>query len=140
MTEAELQTLIVRWLKEALPQGSCWHHSPNEGRRHVAFKRRLSHLGTRWGWPDLQIIVPRNEFLVPTRRAEIFIEVKTKKGRLTPNQREMLEQLKELGCYATQCRSIHEVEAFLAGLINLNLTKSKAGLIRQLEEKRHEIN
>ena len=41
MTEDELQALVVQWLDAALPLGAVVHHSPNEGKRHVAYKMRL---------------------------------------------------------------------------------------------------
>ena len=56
MTEAKLQELIVEWLSAALPADSVFHHSPNEGKRHVAFKQKLATMGTRWGWPDLELV------------------------------------------------------------------------------------
>ena len=49
---------IVQWLDASLPMGSVVHHSPNEGRRHVAYKVRLKKLGMAAGWPDLEIYVP----------------------------------------------------------------------------------
>jgi hypothetical protein len=58
MTEDELQMHIVQWLDASLPMGSVVHHSPNEGRRHVAYKVRLKKLGMAAGWPDLEIFVP----------------------------------------------------------------------------------
>jgi hypothetical protein len=55
MTEDELQMHIVQWLDASLPMGSVVHHSPNEGRRHVAYKVRLKKLGMAAGWPDLRL-------------------------------------------------------------------------------------
>jgi hypothetical protein len=46
MTEDELQMHIVQWLDASLPMGSVVHHSPNEGKRHVAYKVRLK----SWAW------------------------------------------------------------------------------------------
>ena len=133
MTEAALQALIVRWLEVALPADSVFHHSPNEGRRHVAFKRKLAVMGTRWGWPDLEVFVPPSGFHVPEDWAPLFLEVKAKKGRTTENQREIHKQLKLCACRVAEVRSIEEVEAFLAPLVRLE-TRGRAGLIRQLEE------
>ena len=49
MTEDELQIYIVQWLDASLPMGSVVHHSPNEGKRHVAYKVRLKKAG-HGGW------------------------------------------------------------------------------------------
>jgi hypothetical protein len=133
VTETALQALIVRWLEAALPVDSVWHHSPNEGRRHVAFKQRLSTAGTRWGWPDLEIFVPPAGFHVAAHWAPLFLEVKAKKGRTTENQRETQNQLQACACKVAEVRSIREVEAFLGPWVKLHVT-GRAGLIRQLEE------
>jgi len=133
VTEARLQELIVEWLSAALPADSVFHHSPNEGKRHVAFKQKLRTLGTQWGWPDLEVFVPPSGFHVPEDWAPLFIEVKARKGRATENQREMHKLLKFCACRVAEVRSIREVEAFLAPLVRLNV-RGRAGLIKQLEE------
>ena len=133
MTEAKLQQLIVQWLEAALPVNSVWHHSPNEGKRHVAFKQKLKVMGTRWGWPDLEVFVPPSGFHIPEDWAPLFLEVKTSKGRATENQRDTQRQLQRCACRVAEVRSIREVEAFLAPLVRLE-TRGRAGLIRQLEE------
>ena len=133
VTEAKLQQLIVQWLEAALPVNSVWHHSPNEGKRHVAFKQKLKVMGTRWGWPDLEVFVPPAGFHVPEDCVPLFLEVKTSKGRATENQRDTQRQLQRCACRVAEVRSIREVEAFLAPLVRLE-TRGRAGLIRQLEE------
>jgi len=133
VTEAKLQELIVEWLSAALPADSVFHHSPNEGKRHVAFKQKLATMGTRWGWPDLEVFVPPSGFHVPEDWAPLFLEVKTSKGRATENQRKIQKRLKFCACRVAEVRSIREVEAFLAPLVRLE-TRGRAGLIRQLEE------
>ena len=45
LTEADLQKQVVDWLKIALPPGCVFHHSPNEGKRHVAFKKEAEDYG-----------------------------------------------------------------------------------------------
>lgn len=133
MTEAKLQQLIIRWLEAALPNGSIWHHSPNEGARHIAFKRKLRLLGTQWGWPDLEIFVPPSGFVRPEEWAPIFLEVKVKRGRPTTNQREMQQQLELAACRVTVVKSITEVEDFLTPIVRLQ-PNGKASLIKQLEQ------
>ena len=68
-TEDELQKQVVEWLNVALPPGCVFHHSPNEGRRHVAFKRKLRQMGTQYGWPDLEIFVPGDQCMASARRS-----------------------------------------------------------------------
>ena len=40
ITEDELQKQVAAYLRVALPDGSVFHHSPNEGTRHVNFKMK----------------------------------------------------------------------------------------------------
>ena len=70
----------MQWLNVALPPGCCvFHHSPNEGRRHVAFKNKLKQMGTQYGWPDLEIFVP-GDVAVHGMSTSIFIELKRFRG------------------------------------------------------------
>ena len=78
-TEDDLQKRVVEWLNVALPPGCVFHHSPNEGRRHVAFKRKLRQMGTQYGWPDLEVFVPGDQ-AVHGVSTSIFIELKRLKG------------------------------------------------------------
>ena len=133
MTEAKLQQLIVQWLEAALPVDSLWHHSPNEGKRHVAFKQKLRNMGTQWGWPDIEVFVPPSGFHKPEDWSPLFLEVKVAKGRATKNQRDIQQRLQRCACRVAEVRSIRETEAFLAPMVRFD-TQGRAGLIRQLEE------
>lgn len=119
MKEEELHLLVAEYLRESLPEGSVWHHSPNEGRRHVNYKVKLSRMGARAGWPDIEIFAPRFFFKVENW-APIFIELKRPKGgSVSPKQRQVRDELREVGCYWEVCRSLEQVEQFLDGLIHL---------------------
>ena len=59
MKEDDLQKHVIQWLEIALPDNSVYHHSPNEGVRHVAFRRRLKAMGMAAGWPDIELFVPK---------------------------------------------------------------------------------
>ena len=60
MTEDQLQYQIVTYLDVSLPNNCVYHHSPNEGKRHINYINRLKKLGTKYGWPDLEIFVPKD--------------------------------------------------------------------------------
>ena len=119
MTENELQKQVVNWLHVALPEGCVFHHSPNEGTRHVAFKRKLKLMGTKFGWPDLEIFVPADQSRVGISTS-IFIELKRLKGgKLTPTQEEMKARLLLAGCHWGLARSLKQVHEILDPIVKL---------------------
>jgi hypothetical protein len=137
-TESAIQKRIVDWLALVLPQDSIIHHSPNEGIRHVSHKRKLRALGTRWGWPDLEIFVPPKGFLTGEdgyQFAPIFLEVKAKTGRMNENQAEVHRALRTCACHIAIVHSIAEVHGYLSTRIELNIGNGNAMLLQQLDEK-----
>jgi len=117
-SEDRVHLRIAQWLDIMLPPGSIWHHSPNEGNRHVAFKVKQKRMGTRPGWPDIEIFVPGDQTLSGASLS-IFIEVKGSKGKATINQVHIADKLELAGCYWQLCRSVDQVHEFLEGLIKL---------------------
>jgi len=118
-TEDQLQMRISQWLDIVLPPGAFWHHSPNEGKRHVAYKLKQKRMGTKAGWPDIEIFVPGDQTRVGNS-ISIFIELKRPKGgKLSDNQAFVRDKLENAGCFWQLCRSIDQVEEFLEGLIKL---------------------
>ena len=109
VTEDELQRQVVDWLQFALPPGCVFHHSPNEGTRHVAFKQKLKRLGTRFGWPDLEIFVPGDQAHGGVSCA-IFIELKRPKGgSLSANQKQIRDELEKAGGHWYLARAVDQV-------------------------------
>ena len=119
MREYEIHISICQWLAVALPQNSLVHHSPNEGRHHVAYRAKQKRLAVTAGWPDLEIFVPRSAWLDPGAWAPIFFEVKTAKGRVSKNQARVIKSLTQLGCYVSVVRSIDDADAVLRDLIRV---------------------
>lgn len=118
-TEDQLQKRVVDWLRVALPPGCVFHHSPNEGRRHISFKRKLKAMGTQYGWPDLEIFVPGDQSKDGVSTS-VFIELKRPKGgKLNPNQEEMRARLLLAGCHWGLARSIEQVHEILDPIIKL---------------------
>lgn len=80
--EADIQRAIVRDLRLVLPRGSILHHSANEERGGDAKARRrqgiLRGMGVHPGFSDL--------ILLQDGRV-MFLEVKSKTGTLSPEQR-----------------------------------------------------
>ena len=64
-------------------------HVPNEGKRSVSYHAKMKKMGLRSGCPDIIIEYPQGRVL--------YIELKTKKGRLSDNQKLWAVQSKALG-------------------------------------------
>ena len=118
VSEDELQKDVAAFLEYALPAGCVFHHSPNEGKRHVSYINRLKKMGTKYGWPDLELFCPSDCTASGTNEA-IFIELKAKKGRMNENQRRMRDQIIEAGFPWAVCKSVEEVYLFLRPLVKL---------------------
>ena len=112
------QKSVVSYLDAALPKTCVFHHSPNEGKRHINYINRLKQLGTKFGWPDLEIFIDARSSL--TDRPEvIFIELKLKRGALNNNQKFIRDKIQGAGFLWALCRSIEDVHDVLAAHVQL---------------------
>lgn len=125
ISEKDVHISIVEYLNHALPRGSLIHHSANEGRRHVRHAVNLKRMGLHTGWPDLEVIVPRQFFWIEFHWGPFFLEVKApggkgrRKGKVSKAQRQTLDMLRAAGCYTAVVHSIDEVIAELSKYIML---------------------
>lgn len=134
MKEDELHEYIVEWLKHALPMGSVVHHSPNEGRRHVAYKIKLKRMGTLSGWPDLELFVPETGWKDTDQQGAIMIEIKRPKGgSVSANQKDIHERLRCAGVYCFVAKKLHHVERYLMPLLKLR-SNNAADAIKKMCE------
>lgn len=117
-SEDDLQRQVILMLKTKLLPNTLFHHSPNEGVRKVQFKMKLKSMGTRFGWPDLEIFAPAHE-TITYKNETLFIELKLAKGKLSPNQVSIRDSLVSAGFPWALCRSVEEVEFFLNKYIKL---------------------
>ena len=134
ITEYQFQKLVVDWLDASLPKGCFYHHSPNEGKRHVNYMVKMKNMGMKTGFPDLCLFVPTKYFWsgIPTT---IFIELKRPGGKATKRQKEVHEQLREAGAIVGVIDNFAELKLFLTNLIEVKETaKSQVieGMARQL--------
>jgi hypothetical protein len=105
--EGPIHKGILQLLDLALPGDAIYHHSPNEldmagaeAARQIAKARKL---GTKPGWPDIEIIWQRRAY---------FLEVKAD-SRQSDAQKDIQRDLARAGaCYAV-VRSVTEAEAIL---------------------------
>ena len=119
-SEDELQRNVSTWLDAVLPDGCVYPHSPNEGKRHISYINRLKKMGTKYGWPDLEVFCPGSVTTSGFNEA-IFIELKTARGVMNENQRRMRDQIITAGFSWALCKSINEVEDFLRPLVKLRV-------------------
>ena len=122
--------MVVDWLDAALPRGAIYHHSPNEGRRHVNYHVKMKAMGMKPGFPDLCIFVPQRYFWdgVP---CSIFLELKRPGGRVTPIQKEVHKKLEDTGAAVAVIDNISKLKIFLSNLIELK-ENSQAKLIERM--------
>lgn len=79
---------------------------PNGGERNVIVASRLKAEGVRAGVPDLFLAVPHGNL------GGLFIEMKKAKGgRVSPNQKSMINELKSRGYAASVCHGWMEASA-----------------------------
>lgn len=116
--EKAIHMAVARYLAHALPLRAVWHHSPNGGSRHVLEAKAFRDMGTRAGWPDIEIVWEGRVH---------FIELKADKGRLSPVQKEVHAALNAAGATVSVCRSIEDTETALRSL-GIPLRASNQGI------------
>ena len=114
-TEHESQVAVIDWWayeckKHRLPEFALFC-VPNAGagsQRGQAGKMKAE--GVRRGIPDLCLAVPSNDGVTynPGIFHGLFIEMKRKGGKLSPEQREVHEYLQSAGYQVRTCYSTHE--------------------------------
>jgi hypothetical protein len=78
---------------------------PNEGRRSPRTGKRMKDQGLRKGIPDLYLPIKAGG------HGGLYVEVKTDKGRVSPEQKTWIEWLSEHGYKAVVCRSVDDILA-----------------------------
>lgn len=103
----------VRYREASIPELQWLHAVPNGGARNAVTGARMKAEGTRKGIYDLFWPYPRGEF------KGLYLEFKTNKGRLTPEQKAFGEFVLLQGYLAKVVRSAEEaievLERYLDG-------------------------
>lgn len=90
--EEDLQIACVKWFSlQYRKYAMLLHHSPNGGTRRITEAKRFKAMGTKAGFPDLQLCLPNKEY------HGLFIELKSRTGRQEPSQKAMQEALEGAG-------------------------------------------
>ena len=99
--ETTLQTQCVKWFRYQYPH-LVIYAVPNGGSRNVREAQRLKSEGVLAGVADLTILLPQGKSL--------YIEMKVKGNRQTPNQKEFQQKAEALGHKYYVCYSFEEFE------------------------------
>jgi len=99
--ESQLQQTLIHWFDLQYPQlKGRLAAVPNAGKMPVWVGARFNREGRRKGFPDLILLTPRRGF------HGLVIELKTKTGRLSPEQTDWLNWLSQQGYLAVLCRGL----------------------------------
>jgi hypothetical protein len=98
MSEHDEQRLVVQWFRMQYPKyAKCLWAIPNGGKRHKGTAIKLKQEGVMAGVPDLFLMIPKAGW------HGMFIEMKTKVGRLQETQKEFLGMATMLGYQGVVC-------------------------------------
>jgi hypothetical protein len=102
--ESKTQRAVNQYLAWSLPPDAVHFAIPNGLMRSQKARARAQGEGVMAGVPDLCVVY---------RGRAYFIELKSRRGVMSPAQREMARRLNYAGAAVCCCRSVPEVEAAL---------------------------
>jgi hypothetical protein len=105
-TEFDIHRGIVQLLRVSTPKTLVWYAIPNGRKRSITEGKKLKAEGVRPGAADLAFVLPDG--------TAAFMEIKTKGGRQSPEQREFEAAVSLAGARYAIVRSIDEARAILA--------------------------
>ncbi len=117
--ESRMQQEIIRWFSlnsyEWQLEEELLMAFPLQGKRTARNGARMKAEGMRKGTPDMLLAVPRGDC------CGLWIELKTAKGYLNPNQKVMLARLTKAGFATVVTRSVEETCHAIRSYLNLKL-------------------
>lgn len=117
MTEAQHQAVLIKWtqlpqVREKYPELKLLHHIPNGGKRDSIEARHLKLQGVKSGVPDLCLPVARGNY------HGLYIEMKTKTGRPSDNQKWWIAELNDQRYKAVICHGWEEAKQCLINYLS----------------------
>ncbi|XYQ52857.1 VRR-NUC domain-containing protein [Pectobacterium carotovorum] len=113
--ELEEQAALIEWADKTVIDGvrigDYLLHISNEGKRGPKAARDAKRLGVRAGVPDLFLALPRGGY------AGLWIEMKAKSGKLSPQQEVWLNRLEDAGYRAVCCFGFEQVVENIANYL-----------------------
>lgn len=104
-SEATEQEALITWCRifeNRYPELKMIYHIPNGGSRNRLEAANLKRQGVKAGVPDLCLPVPKEGY------HGLYIEMKYGKNKLTDNQKEWLESLRQYGYKTEVCYGADE--------------------------------
>ena len=108
--EAREQASLIEWagwMQKRIPDLRLIFHIPNGGYRNEIEAANLKRQGVKAGVPDLFLPVAKHGF------HGLFVEMKTKNGKVTENQVKWLRDLSAQGYLAVICRGADEAKKII---------------------------
>lgn len=120
MTEEEYtQCAVIDYFKHKPSIIKYLWHTPNGGYRNIREAAKLKRMGVKRGVSDLFLAIPNDGY------HGMFIEMKSKKGKLTFEQREFIQYMEEMDykCVVCKCveEAIIEIKQYLVGYLTTSL-------------------
>jgi hypothetical protein len=113
-SESDIQRQFISWLRTDYPDIAPFvFHIPNGGHRTLYYNKFLKEMGLRAGVSDLFVAIPTNNY------HGAWIELKSKKGRISPVQEEFLEDMSNKCYFTSVCYSLEEAVITLKNYLNI---------------------
>lgn len=114
--EMAIQIAVANYLKYKHPQ-ALFTIAPSGMKLPIGVAKKMKAMGYRAGTPDMMIFEPRGQY------NGLFLELKTKRGILSPLQQEFLSALDLRGyktrvCYSYE-QAVDEIECYLRFKLNI---------------------
>ena len=122
MTEHDEQVALFEWAAYAQgerPELRWLFAIPNGGLRNIRVAMNLKTEGVKPGVPDIFLAYPVNQF------HGLFVEMKTDKGRVSPEQKEWLRILSSQGYIARVCRGFEDAKRTILDYLAVELEEMR---------------
>lgn len=111
-SEDDEQRQLIQWCRTK-PELQFLFHIANENTSGIKWGVRNRQLGVKSGVPDLMLPIPAGGY------HGLFVEMKTRRGKVSDNQQKWIDALNTFGYRAVVCygweAAKNEIESYLAG-------------------------
>lgn len=108
LSETSMHKMVIQWVRLNPHLSPYVIHIPNEGKRSLQTAATLKAMGMRSGVSDLFIALPKGGY------HGAWIELKTRKGRISDAQEQFFADMQRAGYYTALCRGFDEAIATIS--------------------------